>query len=105
MSDLDQLIIVKLEKVETDVSDIKIDVAKNTDSLTHHIKRTNDLQVIVEDLHELVSPLHDEFISKKAIEEYKKIRREEMLYRLKIPGYILAAITLVGTVLTWLVHK
>jgi hypothetical protein len=105
MSELDSLIINKLEKVESDIGDIKVSVVQNTSDLTHHIKRTNDLQIIVEDLNEIVSPLYKEFISKNAVNDYKKSRREEIIYKLKIPGYILTAVTLAGTITAWLVHK
>ena len=105
MSELDTLIMNKLEKVESDVGDIKVSIVQNTADLQHHIKRTDDLQVIVEDLNNIVNPLYQEFISKNAIESYKKTRREDIVYKLKLPGYILAAITLAGTIVAWLVHK
>jgi hypothetical protein len=105
MSELDTLILTKLEKVETDVGDIKISIAKNTTDLEHHIKRTDDLQVIVEDLSKIVDPLYQEHISKKAVEDFKKKQREDLVYKLKLPGYVLAALAALATFVTWLVHK
>lgn len=103
MAELDTLIINKLEKVETDVRDIKVSIAENTSDLKHHIKRTDDLQVIVENLHTIVTPLHEDYVSKKAIKDYKQSVRSDLLAKLQIPGYILAAVTLAATLLAWLV--
>lgn len=105
MSDFDTLILTKLEKVESDVGDIKVSVAENTSDLKHHIKRTDDLQVMVEDMKDLVTPVYQDYIAKKAIEDFKKKQREDLLYKLKLPGYIIAAIAAIGTALAWLVHK
>lgn len=105
MSELDTLILTKLESVESDVSDIKVAIVQNTSDLQHHIKRTDDLQVIVEDLNKIVNPLYQEFISKNAIEVYKKSRREDIIYKLKLPGYIVAALAAIGTALAWIMRK
>lgn len=105
MSELDTLIITKLEKVESDLGDIKVSVAENTNDLKHHIKRTDDLQDVVENMKELVNPLYQDYISKKAVEDFKKKQREDLIYKLKLPGYIVAAFAAVGAILAWLVHK
>lgn len=105
MSEIQNLIVNKLEKVETDISDIKVAVTENTTDLKHHIKRTDDLQSIVEDLNIIINPIHQDFISKKAIEEYKKKQKEELLYRLKLPSYIAGAIVAIGTIIAWFMRK
>ena len=105
MSELDTLIISKLENVEADISDIKVTLAKNTSDMEHHISRTDEVQDLTKELKDIVTPLYQEYISKKAIEEYKKKSREDLVYKLKLPGYILAALTALGGALAWLVHK
>lgn len=37
----------KLDKITEDINDIKVTMAKNTASLDYHIKRTDDLEMIV----------------------------------------------------------
>lgn len=105
MSELDTLIISKLENVESDVSEIKVDIAKMQVDVEHHIRRTDGLQDITQELHNLVQPLYQEFLAKKAIDEFKKKQREDLIYKLKLPGYILAALAALGTALAWLVRK
>ena len=105
MSELNTIILGKLEKVEEDIGDIKVSVAKNTADLEHHIKRTDDLQVMVEGLNNIVNPLYQDSISKKAVDNFKKKQREDLVFRLKLPGYVLAALAALATFLTWLVHK
>ena len=105
MSELDKFIVQKLEKVEADIGDIKVTIAENTADVKHHVQRTDGLQDIVTKLKNMVEPVYQDYISKQAVETYKKTRREEIAYKLKIPGYILAAITLASMILAWLVHK
>lgn len=105
MSDLDTIIINKLENVESDVSVIKVDIAKIQADVEYHIRRTDELQDLTREMKDIVTPLYEEFVSKKAINEYKKTQREDLLYKLKLPGYILAAITALGGALAWLVRK
>lgn len=105
MSELDTLIINKLEKIESDVTDTKVDIAEIKVDVAYHIKRTDGLQDITQELSNLVQPLYQEFLAKKAIEEFKKKQREDLIYKLKLPGYILAALAALGTALAWLVHK
>ena len=40
----------KLDKIHENITEVKIDVAKNTVSLDHHIKRTDELQDLYEKL-------------------------------------------------------
>lgn len=105
MSELDMIILNKIEKIETDISDIKIAITENTADMKHHISRTDALQDIVEDVTELVKPLYNDFISKKAIEDYKKSQRDKLIYHLKLPGYILTALVAIGTLITWFMRK
>ena len=44
MRDIDN----RLDKIQDDLTDIKVTLARNTDSLEHHIERTDSLQTIVE---------------------------------------------------------
>jgi len=105
MSELDTIILTKIEKVESDLGDIKVAVAENTNDLKHHIKRTDELQSIVEKFSEVITPLHTDYVSKKAVEEFKKKQREDLIYRLKLPGYIVAAAMAIGTAIAWIMRK
>lgn len=112
MSDIQNLIVNKLEKVEGDISDIKITLVKNTADMERHISRTDGLQDIVQDLNQIVQPMYEAFISQKAVEDYKrkaeeekKTKREELIYKLKLPGYIVAALAAIGTILAWIGTK
>jgi len=105
MSELNTLIIQKLENVESDISDIKITMAENTADMKYHIKRTDGLQEMVTDLNQIVQPIYQEHIAKKAIDEYKKKAREDLIYKLKLPGYIVAALAALGTALAWIMSK
>jgi len=108
MSELDK-IYDKVVKIDSDVGDLKIAVADNTNDLKHHIKRTDDLQAIVEGLHQIVTPLHEDYVSKRAIEAYKKEQREEISHKMKLPSlvyYTLAALATIGAAVAWLLgHK
>ena len=105
MSEIDQLMLSKLEKVEDDIGDIKINIVKNTSDLEVHIRRTNELQSIVENLDKIVEPLYKQHISEAAILEFRKQQREDLVYKLKLPAYIVAALAALGTVLTWIMSK
>lgn len=102
MSDIIPVILSKTEKIEADVTNIMVAVTENTVDLKHHIKRTNDLQAIVEDLHTIVTPLHEEFVARKAVEKYKE---ETKTHKMKIPAtiyYIVATMIALGTITAWL---
>lgn len=105
MSELDTLILGKLENVESDISDIKVTLVKNTADMERHISRTDGLQEMVTDLNQIVQPIYQEHIAKKAVEEYKKKAREDLIYKLKLPGYIVAALAAIGTALAWIMSK
>lgn len=105
MSELEQIILSKVDKIDEDVSAIKVAVSKNTKDLEYHIKRTDDLQVVVENFSSLISPLHEAHIAQKAIENYKKNKRETFLYSLKIPGAILSALAALAGLITWLMNR
>ena len=105
MSEIEQLILNKVEKIEDEVGDIKVAVTKNTADLAYHIKRTDDLQVVVENFSNLISPLHEAHVANKAVDEFKKKQREDLLYKLKIPGAIVSALAAIGVILTWLLNK
>lgn len=105
MSELTPLILTKIEKVEEDINDIKVTLVKNTADMERHISRTDGLQDIVHDMNQIIQPMYQEFVSKKAVEEYKKKQREELLYRLKLPAYIVAACAAIGTALAWIMRK
>jgi lipoate-protein ligase A len=106
MSEIETLLINKVDKIEQDVTDIKEAVIKNTKDLEYHIKRTDDLQTVVEDFSKLISPLHEDYIAKQAVEKYKKEQKENLEFKFKIPGfiyYILAMLISAGTIITWLI--
>ena len=105
MAEVCSLILDKVDRIENSVEDIKAATSENTADLKYHIKRTNDLQQIVTDLHSIVTPIHEKFIADKAIEDYRKKQREDLVYKLKLPGYILAALTAVGAIVAWLGMK
>lgn len=77
---------------------MQVDVSKNTIDLSHHIRRTDALQ-------EMVEPLYKNWIANKAVSEFKKEQRAELLYKLKLPSYIIAAIVAIGTAITFLMSK
>lgn len=105
MSELDTILLTKIEKIDSDVSDVKVDIAKIQVDVEHHIKRTDGLQDITTELHTIVQPLYQEYMAKKAVDDYKKRTREDLIYKLKLPGYIVAALAAMGTALAWIMSK
>lgn len=105
MSEIQNLMLSKIDKMETDIGDIKVTIAENTTDMKHHIKRTDDLQLIVTEVQQLVTPIYQEHIAKKAIEDYKKKQREELVYKLKLPGYIAAALAAIGTIAAFFMRR
>lgn len=78
-----------------EISDIKVTLVKNTQSLEEHTKRTEVLE-------QMVLPIHEERLKKIGRDEYKakmkeerKERRQELLIKLKWPATI---ITLLGVI-------
>lgn len=98
MSELNIEILKSLTTLQTDISDVKVTLARNTESLEHHVRRTDELQ-------ELVEPVAKDFIARKAIEEHEIKQQDKWLNRLKIPGLIVTTILAIGTLLTWLGMK
>lgn len=97
MSDINQ-IMHGITSLQEDMTEVKVTLAKNTESLEHHVKRTDTLQ-------DMVDPVYKDFLARIAIEEHEKKQRETLVYRLKLPGYIVAAVLAVGTILAWLMSK
>lgn len=91
--------------MEDDITDIKVTLTENTKDIKHHISRTDGLQDLTEELQKIVQPLYEEHIAKKAIAEYRKKQREELIYKLKLPGYIAAALAALGTILAFLMRR
>jgi len=105
MTELEFKLLEGVQNLQSDMTDVKVTMAKNTEALEYHIKRTDDLQKCVEALDTIVKPVYAEFISKKAVQEYKKQQREELVYKLKLPGYIVAALAAVSTIIAWFMSK
>lgn len=105
MSDIQNRLLHEISDVKDHIAEIKVTMARNTESLEHHVKRTDTLQ-------DMVEPVFRDFIERKAVEDYKKKvesekkdSRDKVLYSLKLPGAILAAITATATLLAWLGRK
>lgn len=85
-----------------DVEDLVVEVRdltiENNKDLKYHIKRTDDLQ-------DMITPMYQEFIGRKAIEKFKKEQKSELLYKLKLPVLIVSALAAIGGALTWLMSK
>jgi len=105
MSEISTILLAKAEMIVSDVNEIKLDITKIQADVEHHIKRTDGLQDITTKLNDIVQPLYQEHMAKKAIEEHKKKTREEFLYNLKLPAYTVAALTAIGTALAWILGK
>jgi len=98
MSELNIEIVKGLSSIQTDLTEIKVNIARNTASLDYHIARTNELQDIVE-------PMAKDFIARQAVEAYELKQQAKWINRLKIPGLIVTSIVAIGTLLTWLGMK
>lgn len=77
-----------------EVQKIEITMAKMCESIEYHIKRTDLLE-------EMVEPLHTERIENEAISKYKKKKREDLMYKLKLPVAIVAALGAIGALINW----
>lgn len=55
--DLLKLIHERQQEIQSDIQDIKVDIAKNTVDLEHHIKRTELNEVAIEILKERIVPI------------------------------------------------
>ena len=87
MRDMLEKIDEKLDRLQYDLTEVKIDTAKNTLSLDHHIKRTDELQDIYENLEGKVSGKIDD-LEKDSI-------RVKMIWKV-----VLGIATLTGIVAT-----
>lgn len=108
MSDMELRLLDKVDKIEQDVAEIKTSVTKNTIDLEYHIKRTDDLQIVVEKFSELVDPLHKDYISKQAIEKYKKEQQAKLGMTLKVPSFIYYMVGILlglGSIISWFMGK
>jgi uncharacterized membrane-anchored protein YhcB (DUF1043 family) len=94
MSEFNMEIVKSLTNLQSDITDIKITLVENTKSLEHHVKRTDELQDIVE-------PVAKDYLARKAIEEYEAKKQEKLMYRLKLPGMIVAALAAIGSLITY----
>lgn len=86
--------LTKIDEIRKDMTEVKVTLARNTESLEHHVARTDQLQ-------EMVTPVYQDFIAKKAVKEYKEEWRKDFVYKLKLPGYILAAMASAGAIWAW----
>lgn len=108
MSDMENRVLDKIDKIEQDVTEIKTAVIKNTIDLEYHIKRTDDLQVVVEKFSELVHPLHQDFVAKQAVDKYKKEQSAKLGMTLKVPSFIYYIVGIViglGSIISWFMGK
>ena len=99
MSEIETLIINKLDKVEEHLDDIKVTLVRNTADLEYHIKRTDMLQDTVSNLNKLVEPIYHERLSSEAIAQQKKASQAALMYKLKLLAAIITTLgTIIGTV-------
>ena len=91
-------ILDKVEATESRLGVIEVNMARNTESLDYHIKRTDDLQ-------ELVTPIYKQFLSTLAVEEHKAKERALLSYRLKLPAMIVSFIMAIGSIITWFMRS
>ena len=86
------------QKTEADKTQkIEVTMAKVCDSIEHHIKRTNILE-------DMVEPLHQQRVETEAVKAYKKKQREDLLYRLKLPVALVAALGTLGYIISLLME-
>lgn len=105
MSEFNNIILSKVEKIESDVDAVKVAITENTLDLKYHIKRTDELQNLVEEFGEIIKPLHAEHVGKEAVKKYKQELKQDLVYKLKLPGYIVAALASLGAIMAWLGSK
>lgn len=68
---------------------IELTLAKVCESIEYHIKRTDLLE-------EMVEPIHEKRVKDEAVKEFKKKQREDLMYKLKLPVAVVAAIGALG---------
>jgi len=95
---------VKNEQKEQrkEMVDIKVVLAKNTTSLEEHMQQTRLIKG-------MVMPLHEERLRQEGIKAYKesaaqekKQKRQDLLYKLKLPVAIVAALGAIITLVAWI---
>lgn len=84
-----------------EMTNIKVVLAKNTTSLEEHMQQTRLIKG-------MVMPLHEERLRQEGIEAYKeesakekKQKRQDLLYKLKLPVAVVAALGAIITLLAW----
>jgi preprotein translocase subunit Sss1 len=77
---------------------IEVTLSKVCESIEHHIKRTDILEGMVE-------PIHKKKVEADAIKEYKKKQREDLMYRLKLPVAVVAALGAIGYMISLFMGK
>jgi len=94
-----------LNKIQEDVTEIKVTLARNTESLEHHIQRTDMLQ-------DMVEPVYKHYMAQKAVEEFQikqeaeqKSKRDKLLYTVKLPAAVLALLASLISFFAWLGFK
>lgn len=95
-SDLKDMRDVQIQQ-HNKVQKIEVTMAKMCESIEYHIKRTNLLE-------EMVEPLHERKIKEEAIKDYKTKKREELVYKLKLPSLITGALVAAGLIVRWVIH-
>lgn len=97
--DVTHELVLEIYKVTTDTNDklshMDKTLALNTQALEEHMRRTDILEGMIQ-------PVYQERLAKAAVEEYKKEQRSDLLFKLKLPAYIVAAVTATATLIAWL---
>lgn len=88
----------KVEACNIKITDVDKTLTIQQDILDHHVKRTDQLQ-------EMVEPLHKKFISDKAVETYRAEFRQSLMWWIKLPGALVASLVTIGIILAWLMEK
>ena len=78
------------------IQDVEVTMAKICESIEHHIKRTDILE-------DMVQPLHTKEIQTGAVKDYKKKKREDLMYKLKLPVAIVSSLAAIAAMLNWLI--
>lgn len=88
----------RLKEVEDLILEVRDLTLENTKDLKYHIKRTDDLQ-------DMITPIYQEYIGRKAVDKFKKEQKSDLMYKLKLPVVIVAALGAIGAVLSWFMSK
>ena len=82
-------------RIAEDLADIKVTMAKNTASLEEHMRRTENIE-------EKLAPVYENYIKESAVKEYKEAFKVKTVQYLKLPALIVAAITAIVTLISYL---